>query len=213
MFENLLKNIRVNLRRLIKLINHFNANMKGIFELLLLVFTYRPSIYLQHYFNCHRLARDNPNEFQRKIHDPIRLLKVFMIWLAIRHVYFAIRYHHIRDQFWDVINSDMLDELGFDYWSNIFVAALVYQSYQFMNMLYLDNPTAQILDRILILRENRSFYYPYRYKQYVAVNFMVFIIKIWLYSIYIFKINVGEFFTRFFLYFPYIYGIIFFFCH
>ena len=59
-----------------------------------------------------------------------------MIWLAIRHVYFAIRYHHIRDQFWDVINSDIMEEHGFDYWSNIFVVALIYQSYRYMNVIY-----------------------------------------------------------------------------
>ncbi|KAH7638148.1 hypothetical protein HUG17_9253 [Dermatophagoides farinae] len=189
-FEKLVKNILIISRRLLRLINHFNVNMKGIILLLSPLLLYRPSFYQQHYFDCHRLARENPNEFQRKIHDPIRLLKVFMIWLAIRHVYFAIRYHHIRDQFWDVINSDMLDELGFDYWSNIFVAALVYQSYQFMNMLYLDNPTAQILDRILILRENRSFYYPYRYNRYFAVDFIVSIIKFWLCFVYLFKISI-----------------------
>ncbi|KAH9501242.1 hypothetical protein DERF_012102 [Dermatophagoides farinae] len=53
------------------LINHFNVNMKGIILLLSPLLLYRPSFYLQHYFDCHRLARENPNEFQRKIHDPI----------------------------------------------------------------------------------------------------------------------------------------------
>ncbi|KAH7638149.1 hypothetical protein HUG17_9254 [Dermatophagoides farinae] len=163
--------------------------MKGIIMLLSPLLLYRPSFYLQHYFDCHRLARENPNEFQRKIHDPIRLLNMLMIWLAIRHAYFAIRRHHIQDRFWDVINSDVMDEVGFDYWSNIFAAALIYKSYQFMNMLYLDNPTAQILDRILILREKKSFYRPYRYNRYSAVNFIVSIIKIWLWFVYYFKIN------------------------
>nr|XP_046915928.1 uncharacterized protein LOC124496452 isoform X2 [Dermatophagoides farinae] len=171
--------------------------MVGIIRLLSPLLFYRPSFYIQHYFDSHRLARENPNKFQRKIHDPIRLLNVFMFWLAIRHTYFAIRYHHIRDQLWDVINSDMLGEVGFDYYANIFMVALIYQSYRYLNMLYLDNPTAQILDRVLIMRENRSFYHPYRYKQYVAVNFMVFIIKIWLYSIYIFKINVDLYLISF----------------
>ncbi|KAH9501244.1 hypothetical protein DERF_012102 [Dermatophagoides farinae] len=196
-FKKLIKKINIHSRRLLRIRHNLSANMVGIIRLLSPLLFYRPSFYIQHYFDCHRLARENPNKFQRKIHDPIRLLNVFMFWLAIRHTYFAIRYHHIRDQLWDVINSDMLGEVGFDYYANIFMVALIYQSYRYLNMLYLDNPTAQILDRVLIMRENRSFYHPYRYKQYVAVNFMVFIIKIWLYSIYIFKINVDLYLISF----------------
>ena len=197
LFKKFKENIICNSRLLSRIRHNVSLNSKGIFEILSPLLLYRPATYLQHYFDCQRLAKENPNEFQRKIHDPIRLLKVFMIWLAIRHVYFAIRYHHIRDQFWDVINSDIMEEHGFDYWSNIFVAALIYQSYRYLNMLYLDNPTAQILDRVLIMRENRSFYYPYRYNRYFAVDFVVSTIKICLCLMYYFKINIGKFFTRF----------------
>ena len=118
-------------------------------------------------------------------------MNLLMIWLALRHAYFAIRCYHIHDPLWVVINSDLMVENEFDNWANIFITALLIQTTLYLNMLYLNNPTTTILDHILINRENKLFYYPYQYRHYFAVDFIGFKMKIWLYSMYLFKINVG----------------------
>nr|XP_027196081.1 uncharacterized protein LOC113790592 [Dermatophagoides pteronyssinus] len=152
-----------------------------------------PLAYFEHYFICYRIVgirEQNQKQFQQIVRDPLRMMYIIMGFFALRLIYFTYSTKYSNDQTWIILNGNIIHQNGLDNYANLFVVLLIIQSIIYLNMLYYNNPNANLLDRVLIRKQKRVFFRPYHYRKYSAVDFVEFTMKTWLHLLYYFIIYV-----------------------
>lgn len=136
--------------------------------------------------------KQNHELYFQKVKLPVRIMETLFIIMAIRCIYFVKQSQYKNDQTWIMLNGNIIRQNGLDNYANLFIFAMIIQAHLFLRMLYYNNPCANLLDRVLIGKKKQVFFRPYRYRTYLAIDFVEFVIKIWLYAIYYFVIYIGK---------------------
>ncbi|KAH9419899.1 hypothetical protein DERP_001732 [Dermatophagoides pteronyssinus] len=168
-------------------------NLDNVIKMIWPLILNRPIKYIENYLICYRIymtKKQNHELYFQKVKLPVRIMETLFIIMAIRCIYFVKQSQYKNDQTWIMLNGNIIRQNGLDNYANLFIFAMIIQAYLFLRMLYYNNPCANLLDCVLIGKKKQVFFRPYRYRTYLAIDFVEFVIKIWLYAIYYFVIYI-----------------------